>query len=114
MREHYLYIKFKDDSVIDLTEAKIHAKHCIELCNGEKIPFMIDARGISVRMEEDARRFFMEFEPMLNAIKGTAIIVNITQTKFLARYYIKHHQTNHPIKIFDDSLEALSWLKTLN
>jgi hypothetical protein len=113
MKDGYLYVRFKDDSVIDLSEAKIHAKHCIDLCQEKKIPFVIDGLDISVRMEDDARRFFTEFEPMLNVIKGTAILANITQTKFLARYYIKHHQTNHPIRVFSNLQDALRWFKTL-
>jgi len=114
MREHYLYIRFKDDGLIDLSEAKIHAHHCIDLCNGKKMPFVIDGLDISMRMEEDARRFFTEYKPFVNMIKATAVLANITQIKFLARYYIKHHKTNHPIKVFDNLQDSLDWIGTLS
>jgi hypothetical protein len=113
LRDRYVYVKFKDDCNIDIAEAKIHAEHCIDLSNGEKIAFILDGLDISMRIDDDARRYWTDFEPLLNVIKATAVLANVTQTKFLARYYIKHHKTNHPVKVFSNEQDALNWIKTL-
>jgi hypothetical protein len=114
LRDRYIYVKFKDDCNIDIAEAKIHAEHCIDLSNGEKIAFILDGLDISMRIDDEARRYWTEFEPMLKIIKGTAILANVTHTKFLARYYIKHHNPNHPVEVFNNMKDALDWIKTLS
>ena len=112
-REGYLYIKFKDESVVDLPEAKIHAKHCIELCKGKKIPFVIDGLNVSTDMDDEARQFFADYEPMVKVRKAQAVMVNLMQSKLLTNFFIKYHKPKNPIKLFDNLKDALDWIKTL-
>ena len=113
LREGYLYIRFKDESIVDLPEAKVHAKHCVDLCNGKITPFVIDGLDVTTNMDDEARQFFAEFEPMVKVRKSQAILVNNMQSKLLTNFFIKYHKPKNPIKVFDNLKDALDWIKTL-
>jgi len=113
MRDGYLYIRFKDESTVDLHEAKIHAQHCIDLCNGIKTPFVIDGLDITTNMDDGARQFFAEYQPLVNVRKAQAVLVNIMQSILLTNFFIKYHKPKNPIKVFDNLDDALDWIKSL-
>jgi len=113
LREGYLYIRFKDESTVDLPEAKIHEKNCIDLCKGKKLPFVIDGLNITTNMDDEARQFFAESKPIVKVRKAQAILVNLIQSKLLANFFIKYHKPENPIKVFDNLDDALAWIKTL-
>ena len=113
MRKGYLYIRFKDESIVDLAEAKIHAEHCVDLCNGQETPFVIDGLGVTTDMDDEARQFFAEFKPLVNIRKAQAILVNLMQTILLANFFIKYHKPENPIQVFDNLEDALDWIRSL-
>lgn len=113
MRKGYLYIRFKDESIVDLAEAKIHAKHCIDLCKGQETPFVIDGLGVTTDLDDEARQFFAEFKPLVNIRKAQAILVNLMQTILLANFFIKYHKPENPIQVFDNLEDALDWIRSL-
>lgn len=113
LRENYLYVKYKDDSVIDLEEAKIQSMIIIDLCQGKKMPFVIDLLNINTRVDDDARRFSADDGPHTQIRKAQALLVNNIQSKLLTNFYIKFHKPKNPIKTFDNLHDALVWIKTL-
>ncbi len=113
MREGYLYIKFKDESIVDLSEAKIHEKHCLDLCKGKKVPFVIDGLNVTTDMDDEARQFFAESKPIVKVRKAQAVMVNLMQSKLLTNFFIKYHKPENPIKVFDNLKDALDWIKSL-
>ena len=113
LREGYLYIKFKNDSIVDLPEAKIHAKHCVDLCKGKRTPFVIDGLDVTTNMDDEARQFFAEHKPLVKVRKAQAVMVNLMQSKLLTNFFIKYHKPKNPIKVFDNLKDALDWIKTL-
>ena len=113
MRNDYLYIRFKDESIVDLAEAKIHAKHCVDLCEGKRTPFVIDGLNVTTNMDDEARQFFADYKPMVNIRKAQAVLVNLMQSKLLTNFFIKYHKPENPIKVFDNLEDALDWIKSL-
>lgn len=113
LREGYLYIRFKDESIVDLPEAKIHAMHCVDLCQGKRIPFVIDGLDVTTNMDDEARQFFAEYKPMVKIRKAQAVMVNLMQSKLLTNFFIKYHKPQNPIKVFDNLEDALDWIYSL-
>jgi len=110
-RGNYLYIKYKNDSVVDLPEAKNQSKLILDLCQGKAMPFVIDFLNVSPRIDDDSRRFFAIDGPHIHLRKAQAIVVNNMQSKLLVNFYIKHHKPKNPIKLFDNLDDALDWIK---
>ena len=113
MREGYLYIRFKDESIVDLAEARIHEKHCLDLCKGKKVPFVIDGLNVTTDMDDEARQFFAESKPIVKVRKAQAVMVNLMQSKLLTNFFIKYHKPENPIKVFDNLEDALDWIYSL-
>ena len=113
MREDHIYIQFVDLSVVDLEEARIIAKHIIDLCNGKAMPFISDGTGITIRMDNEAREYLATYAPLLRVRKGGAMIVNNMPSKLLAGFYIKYHKPPKPTKIFTNFEDALQWCRSL-
>ncbi len=111
LRDDYLYIKYKDGSTVDLSEAKIQSRLILDLCKGKKMPFLINFLDTSVRIDDDSRQFFANFGPHIHLRKAQAIVVNNIQSKLLVNFYIKHHKPKNPTKLFDNLEDALDWVK---
>lgn len=111
LREDYLYIKYKSNSIVDLPEAKIQSEIILSLCNGKEMPFIIDFLNISARIDDEARQFFANDGPHIHLRKAQAIVVNNMQSKLLVNFYIKHHKPKNPTKLFDNLEDALDWIK---
>ena len=111
LRDDYFYVKYKSNSVVDLPEAKNQSKIILDLCQEKKMPFVIDFLDVSVRIDDEARRFFAIDGPHIHLRKAQAIIVNNMQSKLLVNFYIKHHKPKNPTKLFDNLEDALDWIK---
>jgi hypothetical protein len=113
LRENYLYIKYKDECVIDLNEAKNQSDIVINICNNKKVSFVVDMLNISTRIDDDARRFYANDAPYLKFRKAQAVLVNNIQSKLLTNFYIKFHKPQNPVKLFDNLQDAEVWIKSI-
>ena len=111
LRDYYLYVKYKSNSVVDLPEANNQSKIILDLCKGKEFPFIIDFLDVTVRIDDEARRFFANDGPHIHLRKAQAIVVNNIQNKLLVNFYIKHHKPKNPTKLFDNLEDALEWIK---
>lgn len=111
LRDEYLYIKYKSNSTVDLTEAKIQSQIILDLCQGKEMPFVIDFLDISVRIDDASRKFFANDGPHIHLRKAQAIVANNIQSKLLVNFYIKHHKPKNPTKAFNNLVDALDWIK---
>ena len=111
LRDDYLYIKYNNNSVVDLPEAKIQSEIILDLCKGKEMPFLIDFLDVSTRIDDEARRFFAKDGPHIHLRKAQAIVVNNMQIKLLVNFYIKHHKPKNPTKLFENLEDALDWIK---
>lgn len=110
-REKYIYLLYKDLSLIHLEEAKTNAEILIELCKGKRYPFISDGLNIHARFSHKAREFYSTYQPLLNARSAQAFLINNTPNRLLANFYIKFHTPPNPIKIFAKLDEAEKWIK---
>jgi hypothetical protein len=113
LRDDYFYVKYKNNSIVDLVEAKIQSEIILDLCQEKKLPFLIDFLNVNVRIDDESRQFFANDSPYIHLRKAQAIVVNNMQNKLLVNFYIKHHKPKNPIKLFDNLEDALDWIKSL-
>lgn len=111
LRDDYLYVKYKNNSDVNLAEAKIQSALILDLCQEKKMPFLIDFLNVSVRIDDESRGFFANDGHHIHLRKAQAIVVNNMQNKLLVNFYIKHHKPKNPTKIFDNLEPALDWIK---
>ena len=113
LREDYLYVRYKDGSIVDLNEAKIQSLIVLELCQGKKVPFIVDFLDISFSVDDESRHYFANIGPHVQLRKSQAILVNNLHSKLISSFYIKFHKPNNPTKLFDTIQDALFWIKSL-
>ena len=110
-RENYIYMRYKDLSMVHLTEAKLNAEILIGLCEGKRYPIISDGLNIHARFSYKARGFYSTYEPLLKVRSAQAFLINNTPNRLLANFYIKFHTPPNPIKIFTKLEEAEGWIK---
>jgi hypothetical protein len=110
-REKYIYLRYKDLSLVHLEEAKINAEILIELCDGKRLPFISDGLNMHARFSHKSREFYSTHEPLLNVRSAQALLVNNTSNRLLANFYIKFHTPPNPIKVFSKLKNAEDWVK---
>ena len=110
-REKYIYLRYKDLSMIHLEEAKLNAKILIGLSEGKRYPIISDGLNIHARFSHKARDFYSTYKPLLKVRSAQALLVNNTPNRLLANFYIKFHTPPNPIKVFTKLEDAEDWIK---
>jgi hypothetical protein len=113
-RDGYIYLRYKNFSVVDLEEAKQHAEIVIELCDGSCMPFILDGLNADAKFTQEARVFFTTHEPLLKVRKAQAYLVNTLANRMLFKFFIKFHKPKGPIKMFTNLRDAEAWVNQLN
>ena len=83
LKGNYIYVEYKDESIVDLQEAIIQSNIILDLCQGKEFPFIIDLLDINVRIDDEARRFFANDGPHIHLRKAQAIVVINLQNKLI-------------------------------
>ena len=110
-RKNYIYLKYKSFSIIDLEEAKQHAKNVIDLCDGNSMPFILDGLNTEARFTHEARVFFTTYEPLLKVRMAQAYMINTLPNRLLFKFYMKFHKPKGPVKVFTQLNKAEEWVK---
>ena len=113
-RNYYIYLRYKVFSIIDLEEAKQHAKNVIKLCDGTRMPFILDGLNTEARFTKEARDFFTTYEPLLKVRMAQAYLINTLPNKLLFKFFIKFHKPIGPVKVFTHLTDAEEWVKQFN
>ena len=110
-RDKYIYLRYKDLSLVHLEEAKINADILIKMCNGKRYPIISDGLNIHARFSHKSRDFYSTYEPLLKIRSAQAFLINNTPNRLLANFYIKFHTPPNPIKVFTKLEDAEDWIK---
>jgi len=106
LREHYIYVRYKDLIVIDMDGVEEHAAIFEELCEGTKFPLVLDAADMDVKMTYNARIKTSKSEAKKELFICQAIIATTTPTILFTNYLIKQHEPGFPIKVFSSLKKA--------
>ena len=85
-REKYIYLRYKDLSMVHLEEAKINAEILIEMCNGKRYPIISDGLNIHARFSHKSRDFYSTYEHLLIIRSAQAFLINNTPNRLLAKF----------------------------
>jgi len=114
LRDKYIYIRYNDLAIVGVKEAKEVGDIAIDLCQGEPHAFVIDGLDITVRMNDDARKFIATYPPYLKIRKAQAFLINNIPSRLLAKFFIQFHKPKNPVKICSSLEEAEEWIATLS
>lgn len=104
MRVHYI-----GEHYIDLDEARLIINKADELTEGK--PFLAISWGsMKGRMSKRARDFLAR---CIDNVIGSAIILNNSNTRLVANFFIRFSRPVFPTKCFDTEEEGMIWLKSL-
>jgi hypothetical protein len=109
-RDNYILIRYNDMAVVGIKKV---ADLAIELCNNVAMPFIINGLDITVRMNDDARKFIASYPPYLKIRKAQVFLINNTPSRLLAKFFIQFHKPVNPVKICKSFAEAEEWLSSL-
>jgi hypothetical protein len=107
-----VHVNYKQNVEIDVDLLKRLSELFVEICGNTKRPFLFTAMD-SVSITAEARRDSIKMESVFPAIV-IALVASSLAHKLIANFYVK---VNHPLKtykIFDDTYEAIEWLKTFS
>lgn len=110
-RSNYIYVRYKDMTVIDEHGLKVHGEYFKELCNGKIYPMIVDATDIDAKMTYEARLAISNSAAKRLYFSCQAIVVNTTPSRLFANFYLKYHNSDFPIKIFSNLNDAKNWIK---
>jgi hypothetical protein len=114
IEEGLIVLKFKDDVVIEVEDAKeIDQIIYDQLALKKPFVILVDALDVASSITHEARDFFSKDKLIMETRKAQALIVNNLQTKLLANFYMKFHKPKNPIKVFKNYDLAYQWIKSI-
>ena len=105
-----IHILFKDRTEFDIALQEKMLAMYIEICDGEKRPFMFSAFN-DVIITKESRENSSKIEHLYPGI-ATALIANSLPYRLIANFYLKINKPKTPYKIFKDEPSAILWLNT--
>lgn len=108
--EGIAHVHFKDNFEMDVPAQLRLLEIYKKITLGKPTPFMFTAgEGVSITKEARDNATNLEDESPLIA---SAIVVNSTAYLLIAKFYFKFNKPKRPYKVFNNTGEAMNWLKT--
>jgi hypothetical protein len=104
-----IHMIMNKDHMVNIDDLKNIVKAVGELGNGKKFPNLIEA-GSFTSIDSDARKFSTAEELNIYTIADAFVIRSLPQ-KLIANFYLKFDKPKLPTRFFDNTSEALQWLK---
>jgi hypothetical protein len=106
---HYTYLPNVE---VDIKEHQINHDTLIQLADkNQKALLLIDADEF-INVTSEARKFIRTLEPHV-PIKARALVITSLGQRILASFYIRVQKPIVETKIFNNYVDAFSWLNTL-
>lgn len=77
---------------------------------GKKFPVLMIVKNY-MDVDKETRKFYGSKEATINKI-AEAFVINSSALKIIANFYIRIEKPNIPSKIFTNTEDAITWLKT--
>lgn len=110
LEEGIIYVQYLNHAEITVEINKKMHEIYIHLAEGKKYPFLFSATG-SIWFSKEAREFASRIESK-QPFLAVAVFAPSLGYRLMAEFYAKFHKPVTPYKIFKDTEEALSWLRT--
>lgn|SRR5574343_647436 len=104
-------VRFGDNTELDIKEAQELVAATGELTNGSKA-LIINIAGKATVASSAARDYAASKEASAYTLAEAYVVNNLAQ-KILGNFYVNFHKPLVPTKIFTNTEEAVSWLKSL-
>ena len=108
--EGFIRVRPNDACMVDLEEAIKQSYAILKLCDGEKLPFLVDNRGVIPLYTPEARDYLFHSEEMKKFRLAEAIL--LTQLPSIAKEGLEREDSICPNQYFLYESEAIDWLRT--
>jgi hypothetical protein len=108
VREHYFYVKYKPNTILDIDAAKKIINDTVFLADGKVYPCLCDISDMP-QHHKDVQVYFAKEGSKFSL--ANAIIVSNSLSKILANLFIIISKPIIPTKIFTDISKATKWLE---
>lgn len=108
--EGFIRIRPNDAIMVDLEEAIKQSYAIQKLCDGEKLPFLVDNRGVFPLYTPEARDYLFHSEEIKSYRLAEAIL--LTQLPTMAKEGMEQQDSACPNQYFLYESEAINWLRT--
>lgn len=101
-----VHLEWLPASVCDLEQAR-GAISTVRALRPEPVPLLVDMRNIT-KLDRDARE---EFTRDQSVVRSMALVVGSPVTRMMANFVMGMRRFVIPLKMFDDEVTALRWLR---
>ncbi|MDT8412810.1 MAG: hypothetical protein RQ875_10130 [Vicingaceae bacterium] len=108
LRNNYLFIVFKEDSVVELEHVVANKEAREKLQQGKKMLVLGDIRKIW-HISKEAQDYLASKE-VTDLNIAMAILTNSMTTVLLANFFIKFKKPATPTRMFKNEKKAIKWL----
>lgn len=103
-----IFGRFHDAAVVDLNDARENVAATATLTAGERLPVLIDLRGIRSQSAE-ARAYFAG--PAATAVtQAVALIIGSPLSRVIGNFFLGFNRPETPARLFTSVHEAEDWL----
>lgn len=106
-----LYVRVKEDLVVQTEDMKLMLETAVEMTGGEKYYALIDTSG-SGEATVEARNYYADCDYTKYRF-ADAFVVSSLATRLVVNFYMKFHNPKVKSKMFGTIAEARYWLESL-
>lgn len=108
--EDIIHYEYLSETEITLKGAKTEIKLINKLCNGKKVPLLVNLSKTK-SVTKDAREYYSGSESA-KVKSAAALIVNSPLHKIMGNFFWGINKPPYPVKLFTSEEKAINWLKT--
>jgi hypothetical protein len=109
--DHVLYVKIKSECHLTLSDVLQIEKIMEENHSGSKFYNLFDFGHFS-DLDDDVRKWASDSKGNSRTLADAIVIYSLPQ-RLIANFYLKVNKPPKPTKVFSNTVEALTWLKSL-
>ena len=100
---------YYENTELTLEDAKADFKSYPSLCDGFKLPVLIEMENIK-SVEREARAYYSSKEAT-NYITAAALLITNPVNRIIGNFYMGMNKTIFPLRLFTEKEKAIGWLK---
>lgn len=104
----FIRATMRDGIELDLADAQEALQATARLCDGRRMPVLVDSRGL--KFQTKAARDHFVSDKAERITRAVALLVGSPVSRMIGNFFIRQSGPNIPTQLFTDEETAVAWL----
>jgi len=113
LSDDVILIQYLEDYAVEIDDVKELDVKLSNYLKGKKIYTITDFSNQFNSFSKEAQQFLAKEGKVIALLLASAVVINNLPTRLLARFFMRFHKPNYPVKIFANISNAKDWIAEL-